>query len=388
VLALGGDLKTAPALVERDQIWLAPHLGDLAAAAVERRWQAVVEAQLGGSAPPRLACDGHPGYLSHQRGRALAERHQRPLAAVPHHLAHGLAVLAERGEAPPLLVVACDGLGLADPGGPPEEERLWGGELLWVEGIADGRLEWRRLAALRPFPLPGGDRASREPRRCALGLLAALGPEALAHPGAALCREAFPPEERALLLAALASGCNTPRTSSLGRFLDGVASLLGLAQTLSHEGEGGLRWQGAAARGALAPRTATLPWRLPLRPASAGDPAPLPLGRWDWEPLLLALLAHQAAGGSAEEAAWRVQRALVRALVRGAGAAAAWSGCRRVALTGGCFQNRSLLEGCLRGLRRSGAEPLWAERVPCNDGGLALGQAWAAQAGQATRTGL
>ena len=121
------------------------------------------------------------------------------------------------------------------------------------------------------------------------------------------------------------------------------------------------------------------PWRLPLRPARPGEAGAPPLGRWDWEPLLWALLHHRAAGGSAEEAAWRVERALVRALARGAGAAARWTGCRRVALTGGCFQNRSLLEATVAGLWRGGLEPLWAERVPANDGGLALGQAWAAQ---------
>jgi hydrogenase maturation protein HypF len=100
--------------------------------------------------------------------------------------------------------------------------------------------------------------------------------------------------------------------------------------------------------------------------------------------VLRALLVHQAAGGGAAEAAWQLERALVRGITRGVMAAAAWSGCRRVALTGGCFQNRALLEGCARGLRQAGMEPLWSERVPCNDGGLALGQAWAAQAGAAT----
>ncbi|MEB3317320.1 MAG: Sua5/YciO/YrdC/YwlC family protein [Cyanobacteriota bacterium] len=406
LLALGGDLKAAPALVSGDQIWLAPHLGDLANAAVQRRWQNLLDAQL--TAPPRrprspdpagavpglssqaptqLACDAHPGYLSQQLARPLAKRHQLRLTTVPHHLAHGLAVLAERGEQPPLLVVACDGLGLADPASPPGQERLWGGELLWVEGIGGDGLRWRRLAALRPFPLPGGERASREPRRCALGLLANLGPPALNHPGASRVLDTFPADERALLLAAIASGCNAPLTSSLGRLVDGVASLLGLAHTLSHEGEGGLRWQGAAARGArgrhrAARSSSAPPWRLPLRPSPPAAPDGLPLGRWDWEPLLWALLAHQAAGGRAEEAAWRVERALVRAIVRGAGAGARWSGCRRVALTGGCFQNRTLLEDCAQGLRRGGWDPLWAEQVPCNDGGLALGQAWAAQADQ------
>ena len=397
LLALGGDLKAAPALVLGDRIWLAPHLGDLANAAVQRRWSDTLEAHLPSSAtaPGRLelaglACDAHPGYLSQQLARPLAERHHLPLTAVPHHLAHGLAVLAERGEQPPLLVVACDGLGLADPATATEQERLWGGELLLIEGFEEGFLRWKRLAALRPYPLPGGERAGREPRRCALGLLAAVGAGALSHPGAALALEAFSPGERQLLLQALAAGCNAPLTSSLGRFLDGVASLLGLAQTLSHEGEGGLRWQGAAARGALARRGRARqrpapPWRLPLRPSLPNDPDPLPLGRWDWEPLLQALLADRAAGGDRDRAAWQVERALVRGIAQGAAAAACWSGCRRVALTGGCFQNRSLLEGCLQSLRRQGIEPLWNERVPCNDGGLALGQAWAMQAGH---TGL
>ncbi|MFN9628700.1 MAG: carbamoyltransferase HypF [Cyanobacteriota bacterium] len=386
ILAIGGDLKAAPALVAGERIWLAPHLGDLANARVQRRWRAALDAQLASATlpPAALACDAHPGYLGHQLVHPLAARHHLPLAAVPHHLAHGLAVLAERGEQPPLLVVACDGLGLADPARAEGEERLWGGELLWIQGLEGGRLHWQRLAALRPFPLPGGDRASREPRRCALGLLAATGAAALTHPGASLALEAFTLEERALMLQAIASGCNAPLTSSLGRFIDGVASLLGLAQTLSHEGEGGLRWQGAAARGARAARQRPMaPWHLPLGPRPTGEPAPLPLGRWDWEPLVEALLAHGADGGDPEEAAWRVERALAEAIVAGAKAASVWSGCRRVALTGGCFQNRALLEGCLRGLRRQGLEPLWNERVPCNDGGLALGQAWAAQAGQA-----
>lgn len=392
LLALGGDLKAAPALVMGDRIWLGPHLGDLADAAVQCRWQDALQAQLSfpAMAVTSLACDAHPGYLSHQLARPLADRHGIPLAPVPHHLAHGLAVLAEHGRQPPLLVVACDGLGLAAagarPGPPPGQERLWGGELLLIHGLGDGGLRWQRLAALRPFPLPGGERASREPRRCGLGLLAAAGAWALAQPGAAFTIEAFSARERDVLLQAMAGGCNAPLTSSLGRFLDGVSSLLGLAQRLSYEGEGGLRWQGAAARGQLAQdrraerSTALEPWPFPLMGCSPQDFCAPPLGRWDWEPLLRALLADRAAGGCPQRAAWQVERALVEGIVQGAAAAAAWSGCRQVALAGGCFQNRSLLEGCLRGLRQRAIEPLWGEQVPCHDGGLALGQAWATQA--------
>ena len=388
LLAMGGDLKAAPALVLGDRIWLAPHLGDLADALVQQRWQGGLEDQLPGEWAPvtRLACDAHPGYVSHSLLRPLAYRYALPLSTVPHHLAHGLAVGAEHGRQPPFLVLACDGLGLADPAGPEGQERLWGGELLWVKGFTDEGLGWERLAALRCFPLPGGERASREPRRCAMGLLAAAGAWALAHPGAGPVLEAFSPQERPLLLQALAQGSLAPPTSSLGRLLDGLVSLLGLAQTLSYEGEGGLRWQGAAARGRAQLEALGVSqeiWPFPLRPPLPGDPFPLPLGRWDWEPLLVALLKDRAAGGDPTLAAWELERAIVAGLVEGACAAAAWTGCHQVALAGGCFQNRSLLEGCLQALRQRGLNPQWNEQVPCSDGGLALGQAWAVQASQA-----
>jgi hydrogenase maturation protein HypF len=387
LLAMGGDLKAAPALVLGDRIWLAPHLGDLADAAVQQRWQGGLEDQLPGEWAPvtRLACDAHPGYVSHSLLRPLAYRYALSLSTVPHHLAHGLAVGAEHGRQPPFLVLACDGLGLADPAGPEGQERLWGGELLWVKGFTDEGLGWERLAALRCFPLPGGERASREPRRCAMGLLAAAGAWALAHPGAGPVLEAFSPQERPLLLQALAQGSLAPPTSSLGRLLDGLVSLLGLAQTLSYEGEGGLRWQGAAARGRAQLEALGVSqeiWPFPLRPPLPGDPFPLPLGRWDWEPLLVALLKDRAAGGDPTLAAWELERAIVAGLVEGACAAAAWTGCHQVALAGGCFQNRSLLEGCLQALRQWGLNPQWNEQVPCSDGGLALGQAWAVQASQ------
>ena len=386
---MGGDLKAAPALVQGDRIWLAPHLGDLADAAVQQRCQGALEDQLLGAwaSVTRLACDAHPGYVSHQLLRTLAQRHGLPLSTVPHHLAHGLAVGAEHGCQPPFLVLACDGLGLADPAASKGQERLWGGELLWVKGVTEGSLGWERLAALRCFPLPGGERASREPRRCGLGLLAAAGAWALAHPGAGPVLESFSPEELPLLLQALAQAHLAPPTSSLGRLVDGLVSLLGLAQTLSYEGEGGLRWQGAAARGRNQ-REQTLgvfqePWPFPLRPPPPGDPFPLPLGRWDWEPLLVALLEDRAAAGDSTLAAMELERAIVAGLVEGACAAAAWTGCRQVVLAGGCFQNRSLLEGCLQALRQRGLNPQWSEAVPCSDGGLALGQAWAVQAMEA-----
>jgi hydrogenase maturation protein HypF len=194
VVALGGDLKSAPVLALDGRLWLAPHLGDLAEGRLLSRLAdglAAIEGRWGGRLS-RIACDAHPGYLSHQ----LAADQPWPRRTVQHHRAHGLAVLAEHGLPLPLLAVTWDGLGYA-PGadGGPE---LWGGELLRLGGPGDPPCG--RLVALRPFPLPGGERAMAEPRRAALGLLAAAGSWALDHPGARHTLAAFAAGERRLLL--------------------------------------------------------------------------------------------------------------------------------------------------------------------------------------------
>lgn len=371
VVALGGDLKSAPALALDGRLWLAPHLGDLAEgrllsrladglAAIERRW---------GGRLTRIACDAHPGYLSHQ----LAADQPWPQQTVQHHRAHGLAVLAEHGLPFPLLAVTWDGLGYAPgaDGGP----QLWGGELLLLGGPGDPSCE--RLVALRPFPLPGGERAMAEPRRAALGLLAAAGSLALGHPGAGYSLAAFAAAERRLLLQAIASGCNCPLTTSMGRLFDAVASLLDLVQVQSYEGEGGLRLEGAAAAAPPQPGR----WSLPLLPpeaVAAGTAAAGPsLGWLDWEPLLDALLAAIAAGAPPALCAARFHHTLAEALADTVALATAGRGGEPVVLAGGCFQNRLLLEAAIAALRSRGLRPFWPEVVPCSDGGLALGQVWA-----------
>ena len=391
VLACGGDLKCAPALAHGDRLWLAPHLGDLADARVQARLRGGLEELLARPGEPvaALVSDAHPGYGSHQLAAALAGgRHRR----VPHHLAHGLAVAAEHRLELPLLVLALDGLGYgdpdpadhspSDPGGAALADAgapvvLWGGELLLVQGGAGAGLRVRRLASLRPFPLPGGERAMVEPRRSALGLLAAADPALVQHPGAAATAAAFRPQELQLLLQAIASGCQAPLCSSTGRLFDAVASLLDLVQRLSYEGEGGLRLEGLAlqAPGSALQATelqAITAYPLPLRPSA------LPLGQLDWQPLLTALLADRAAGVAGPLIAARLHGALAEGWALAIEQAARRWRLRTVALGGGCFQNRLLLELCIARLRRAGLEPWWGQQVPCNDGGLAAGQVWAA----------
>lgn len=371
VVALGGDLKSAPALALDGRLWLAPHLGDLAEgrllsrladglAAIERRW---------GGRLRRIACDAHPGYLSHQ----LAADQPWPRRTVQHHRAHGLAVLAEHGLPFPLLAVTWDGLGYA-PGGDGVPQ-LWGGELLLLGG--PGAPPCQRLVALRPFPLPGGERAMAEPRRAALGLLAAAGSWALAHPGARRSLAAFATGERRLLLQAIASGCNSPLSTSVGRLFDAVASLLGLVQVQSYEGEGGRHLEGAAAAAPPEPGRWSLPVLPPEAVAAGAAPGGPSLGWLDWEPLLDALLVAIAAGTPPALCAARFHHALAEALADTAALATAGRGGVPVALAGGCFQNRLLLEAAIAALRARGLQPFWPEVVPCSDGGLALGQIWA-----------
>jgi hydrogenase maturation protein HypF len=370
-LALGGDLKAAPALALAGRIWLAPHQGDLASARLQQRLESGLEdlLQRHGAALEALLADAHPGYASGQLARQAARRHRLPLRAVPHHQAHGLAVAAEHGLAGGLLVWAADGLGY----GPGPGHHLWGGELLWLES---GRME--RLVCLRPWPLPGGERAAAEPRRTALGLLAAAG--WLPHAGAAATRRAFADPDRRLLEQALRAGLNAPLTSSLGRLFDAAASLLNLVQVLSFEGQAGLLLEGLARRHGEAPAAPAvgLPCAglLPLRPAGAEAP-PLPLGWLDWQPLLQALLEGLVAGTAPTALAAWWHRSVQEGLVAAAACAARQRDCRQVALAGGCFQNALLLEGTAAALRREGLQPYWSEQVPCNDGGLALGQLWA-----------
>ncbi|MFN9638358.1 MAG: carbamoyltransferase HypF [Synechococcaceae cyanobacterium] len=381
VVALGGDLKSAPALAVGDRLWLAPHLGDLADARAHGLWRRGVLELLRrqGSALAAVAVDGHPGYGSHQEAPTLVAELGAavavPVRSVAHHRAHGLAVLAEHGLAMPCLALCLDGLGFADQGGHAEasdagDAALWGCELLRLE--AQGA---RRLASLRPFPLPGAERAMREPRRSALGLLHAAG--LLGHPGALAVREAFAPGELTLLESALQSGLQAPLTSSAGRLFDAVAALLGLVPVASHEAQAGLALQAAADR---ATESATDPaaalagaYPLPLRP---GAPA-----RLDWQPLLRALLDDIAAAEPVALCAARFHNGLVAGLATAGAALApppapglAPGALGPVALAGGCFQNRRLLEGLIAALRAKGLRPCWPERLPINDGGLAAGQ--------------
>ena len=352
LLAHGGHLKATVAVSTAAGVALSQHLGDLETEPARDAYGAALGdlPRLLGVAPRVAARDLHPDYASSR----AAEESGLPTVAVPHHVAHVAACLAEHGLAPPALGVSWDGTGYGPDG------TVWGGEFLH---LTEGG--WRRVARLRPFPLPGSEAAVREPRRAALGLLhAAFGESCLGWSDLAPVA-AFRPEELRVLRTMLARGLNAPLTSSAGRLFDAVAAICGLRQQSGYEGQTAAELEAVASDPPHGDA-----YGFPLR-QTGGDAGCLTV---DWEPAVAALVDDVRAGADRGEISARFHAGLVGAIV----GVARHVGEPRVALTGGCFQNVRLTEAAARALERAGFAPLWHRVVPPNDGGLAFGQAvWA-----------
>jgi len=353
ILAFGGHLKATVAVGRADGIVVSQHLGDLdTVTSCKAHGRALTDmARLNGIAPRRAVCDRHPDYASTRAARTSG----LPVTTVQHHVAHAAACLAEHGLTPPALGVVWDGTGYGPDG------TIWGGEFLHL-----GRNRWDRLAHLRTFRLPGGEVAVREPRRAALGLLyAAYGDEAFAMTDLPPVG-AFSAAERDVLRTMLARGVNAPLTSSMGRLFDAFAALAGLRQETTYEGQAAsaLEWAAAGLAGVTVDRI----YDFPLCETPDGGMV------LDWRSALEALIADCRAGVGAGPISAALHNGLARAIV----AVAEHAGKRRVALSGGCFQNTRLTEAAVGALRAAGFEPVWHQAIPPNDGGIALGQAaWA-----------
>ncbi len=361
ILAVGGDLKCAPALLVDGEIHLEAHVGDLESlrslAALELRVHALRDQAA--FAPVRIAHDLHPDQL----GTAFARESGLPTLAVQHHHAHAVSCLVEHGHPGPALALCLDGMGFGPDGS------LWGGELLRVE-----LARFERLAHLEPVFLPGGDRAAREPWRAAARWLARAFPEGDAPPLPWHARREA--SSLALLERMAERGVNGAWTSSCGRLFDAVASLLDRGDVASHEGAPAMALESLAAR---APADASRPpaddaCATSEAPAGA-DPSTIPAAD-----LVRALAVGHARGEDPARLARRFHLALARRLADVALDAERRHGPLPILLTGGCFQNRLLLEAVRARITAAGRCAWTHRRVPPNDGGLAVGQAAVAAA--------
>lgn len=344
-LAVGAHLKNAVAFSLDRQVFLSQHLGDLdtveAVAAFEQAARDLPS--LYDARPGTIVCDLHPDYASTR----FADRQGLAVVRVQHHQAHVLACMAENAVVEPALGIAWDGAGYGDDGA------IWGGEFFLVDS---GNL--RRVAHLRPFPLPGGESAIREPRRAAVGLLFAMLGEDCFDIQLPLWSE-FPVADREVLRIALRQQLNTPMTTSAGRLFDAAAALAGVRMINRFEGQAALEWEWLADGNEIADN---YPMSIEQR---GGEPALL-----DWAPLFQALLDDCRARVAPAIMSTRFHNGLLHGILSICRAV----GQRRVILSGGCFLNRRLLEGLVGCLAHEGFQPYWHQRVPCGDGGIALGQ--------------
>ncbi|MEX2114261.1 MAG: hypothetical protein WD845_13800, partial [Pirellulales bacterium] len=318
---------------------LGPHVGDLETLAARQRYLDHIRAmcQLYDAQPELLVCDQHPDYFSTR----WASEQSIPTVTVQHHHAHVAAAMLEQDWLDrEVLGVAWDGTGYATDG------TVWGGEFLIATAT-----EYRRLACLRPFVLPGGEAAVREPWRVAVSLVyQSAGPEAAAR----LCFDGVASHEVSNLVRLLPKPGIWPSTTSAGRLFDGIAALvLGLADA-SFEGQPAMLLEAACDRDTAGE------YALPL---ISGEPVTL-----DWRPLVESVLEDRRAGLPVGMIAMRFHRALAGGIV-----AIAEHARLPVALCGGCFYNQVLTELVVERIRR-GCTLATPGVIPVGDGGLAAGQ--------------
>lgn len=351
-LCVGGELKNTVAVVRGGEAILSQHLGDLTHTLAHEYFKQAIDDLCGlfEVQPQWIAHDMHPMYLSTVYARALARRWNVPLLPVQHYHAHAAAVLAEHSHDGPALAVVLDGVGYGSDGG------IWGGELL----LAD-RVNFQRLAHLRPLRLAGGDAAARDTRRCALALLhQAFGDDFARHP--ATVRLILDNDERLMLTAMVRSNVNCAQSSGAGRVFDGVAALLGVCEHNHFEAQAAMRLESLATQCDSFDSHETL--------------FSIDRDQIDLSPLVRMLVE----AGDVHELAALLHEQLACAWATVVQQQARRTGVTTVALSGGVFCNQVLTMRLTALLERRGLTVLRHEKVAPNDGGLALGQAAVASA--------
>lgn len=373
VLACGPQQKATIALTREGTngeatCFVSQHIGDVENGETFDAWNAARTRleDLFDLAPAALACDLHPSYLSSQWAREQAREHNLPLVEVQHHHAHIASVMAEAIAAGQLttdarvLGIAFDGTGAGTDG------TIWGGEFL-VAGLGG----FERAAHLLTWALPGGAASVRDARRNAFALLSELG--LLEHPGAARLLGSLDEQTRSVTATMIEHGINSPRTSSMGRLFDAAAAILGICDKATYEGEPAIELEAAAWR-ALDSEGVHFPDD--NAGYSTSDPSRLDgPDVLDQKALFEALLGGIEAGAPADRLALDFHVAVARSSARIASDICVHEGIDTVALSGGVFMNRLLLQLLTRELKSAGFTVLVPHTVPVNDGCIAYGQA-------------
>jgi hydrogenase maturation protein HypF len=356
LLACGAELKNTFCVAKGRRAWVSHHVGDLHNYETLRSFTEGIDhfRRLFSVTPEVVAHDLHPEYLSTKYALDL---HGVRCEPVQHHHAHLAACLAEHGIAPtrPAVGAIFDGTGYGTDG------TIWGGELL----VGD-LLGFRRGAALRAVPMPGGERAIKQPWRMACAWLAAAAPEVDELPDS-LRGRVTPRAWELVGRLARGDGPASPITTSMGRLFDAVAALTGIRAEVNYEGQAAIELEAACDPGERG-----------SYPVALGDAGGLPA--LDPRETILAVAADVRAGVARGVVAGRFHNAIAGATVDICARLAGRHDTELVVLSGGVFQNRRLLESVAAGLTAAGLRVLVPERLPVNDGGIAYGQAAVAAA--------
>ena len=346
LLAAGSELKNTFCITNGNYAFLSHHIGDMENYETLQSYEQGVEhfERLFRVKPVAIAHDLHPNYLATRYAQERAEREGLPLIAVQHHHAHVAACMAEHGLNEPVIGISFDGTGYGEDGA------IWGGEVL----VADYK-SYQRAAHLDYFPLPGGDAAIKRPARTALALLWSLGLEWDDRLAPAL---EFCAEDQVKLRIQLEKRINTPLTSSMGRLFDAAAALAGVRQKVNYEGQAAIEFEALADE------------------AEAGSyPFELDQAKVQTRSAVEALIADVLAGVPLPNISSRFHNGVANALRVATLEIGNQTGIKKVVLSGGVWQNITLLRRTLSLLRNDGFAVYIHREVPTNDGGLSLGQA-------------
>lgn len=354
VLACGAELKNTVCLTRKDQAFVSQHIGDLENLAALDFFKMTIAhlRRILDIRPEAAACDLHPDYLSTVWARQQSDL---PVVGVQHHHAHMAACMGEHHLEGPVIGLCLDGTGLGSDGA------VWGGEVL--VGDFSG---FDRAGHLAYTPLPGAAAAIKQPWRMALAHLIGAFGQGWADLDLPL-RQHVEAGKLAFVARMVAQRVNCPPTSSLGRLFDAVAAICGLRQSVSFEGQAAMELEMVAAAGKARP------YRFDLD-ESSGVHRILPGS------IVAALVGDLLAGTPVAEVSARFHATVIAAFGTVAVKVGRERGLNTVVLSGGAFQNAILLTGLTRFLRDRGLDVFSHTKVPCNDGGLSLGQALVAAA--------
>ena len=356
VLACGAELKNTFCLVRDEHAFLSQHIGDLENEETLEHFEQTIELykKLFRIRPEIIAYDLHPEYLSTRYALSLKDQGDYRLVAVQHHHAHIASCLAENGTDGPVIGVALDGTGYGSDGA------IWGGEFL----LADYR-GFERLGHLEYVPLPGGEAAIKRPYRMALSYLFHLLGQEVSLEGLPLLSQLSPAEVEVVRLQ-VGRGINSPLTSSMGRLFDAVSALIGVRGVVDYEAQAAVELE------MLAPDEAA---------SMELQPYPFSIAREDGcrvvrlGELVRAVVQEIRSGAPSSLISARFHRTVAELILQLCRLISRDTGVRKVALSGGVFQNRLLFKLATRLLKQAGFEVLTHRAVPCNDGGISLGQA-------------